>query len=717
MIPIEANKRSSSDHVIFLRSIRRSLVAGALGVLTFVASGVTPTDGVFSSVAGAAIIDSPLGIDGAPVQVVDRELLIRLRPGFRHALRSSFLAEYGFRLEREAMPGGWFKVRTPEPQAIAQWLRRMGRGRAMSDVSGLRELLERLRQDPRVAAASPNAICRVTTYEGGRAPSDRYYAHQWNLEMLDMEAAWSIEHGTAAPEDVLIAVLDTGVAWRTDLHEPSGLECVQHRDLSPAFAASIDFVDDCANGSDLNQHGTHVAGIIHGEIDNGVGIAGMAPFFTVAPVRILDEQGQGTVELLVDGINHVINQPQPFKVMNLSVAFPPNYDPGPYLESAIQEADEQGIVIVAAAGNKAFPKVAYPAAYNEVIAVGAVDRNALRTPYSNYGAALDVMAPGGVEADVDGNGYPDAILSTAVTHQDPTDVGYWFSAGTSQAAPHVSALAALILSNSSGQALPLSALDVRNIIVQTAKDLGDPGWDSGTGYGLIDPFRALSEWPSIVSVSLDDLGGFATPEMQTLPLMPKGQFGVVLDLPSWGAVLFIEVNSNLFCIFDYRVDQMMVWRFADFDLAGITEYEGGLIGLLDAAGGLKAVLGDHATYVGDINLAGGIISLLDETHGITSILEMNGGISALLDAPNESIVAMIEGGGGIMGMIDGSGTALDMLHSSGGLIAILEASGGLLGMLDASGGIIAFLDASGKRIGRLELECSAAGQLVRLGDQ
>ncbi|MAE70767.1 MAG: hypothetical protein CME06_09895 [Gemmatimonadetes bacterium] len=610
------------------------------------------------------------------------------------------------------MPHGWFKVRTPAPAAIARRLGRLSRRSPLADRSGLRELLKALRADPRVAAASPNAVCNSVTYGGGYAPNDRHYGRQWNLEMLDMESAWAIEHGTAPASDLLIAVLDSGVAWKTGFHGRSGKFCRRHKDMGAAIAAAVDLVDGEPDGYDLNQHGTHVAGIIHTSIDNDRGISGMAPFFTLAPVRVLDAQGHGTTETLADGIQHIINQSFEYRVINMSVSFPPGFEPGPYLKQVVEDADQQGIVMVSAVGNKGVPTVSYPAAYNEVIAVGAVDRFGSRTPYSNYGAALDVMAPGGVKRDQDFDGYPDGILSGAIGHRNPNRTGYWFSAGTSQASPHVAALAALILSNSSATPYDLTPLDVRNIILQTANDLGDAGWDPGYGYGVIDPFAALSDWQSIVSEPAENLGGYVDKSKAAVPVYPTTQFGVVVDDPDVGPVLFIETPEGLFCMFDNEFGEVILWQITSGDLESLMMGQGGLLAMLEASGGIVAFLDASGVMLGTLEATGGILAMLDASGHILTMLDASGGIVTLLDSSGHDFINELVASGGILAMLDASGGILAMLDASGGMIVMLDASGGMLAVLDASGGIVAFMDASGASVAGDELEATAAGEMV-----
>jgi serine protease len=149
--------------------------------------------------------------------------------------------------------------------------------------------------------------------------------------------------------------------------------------------------------------------------------------------------------------------------------------------------------VVAAAGNDGEDSVSFPASYASVIAVGAVDGRKQRAPYSNYGSALDVVAPGGdLDRNDDNDQYPDGVLQqtfspTRARLEGRYDVfGYFFVEGTSEATPHVAAIAALLYHQ--GIKDPTA---IRKAIESTAEDLGGSGRDDQFGYGLVRPAEAL----------------------------------------------------------------------------------------------------------------------------------------------------------------------------------------------------------------------------------
>jgi len=148
-------------------------------------------------------------------------------------------------------------------------------------------------------------------------------------------------------------------------------------------------------------------------------------------------------------------------------------------------------VIVCAAGNENSNVPSYPAAFDEVIGIGAVNLALQRASYSNFGSWLDLVAPGGdMRGDLNGDGWADGVLSTGATDADGTiSYQYRFEQGTSMATPHVAGLAALLLSTNPR----LSASEVREIIQTTARDLGSPGRDDTFGWGLIDAAAAVQE--------------------------------------------------------------------------------------------------------------------------------------------------------------------------------------------------------------------------------
>jgi serine protease len=287
-----------------------------------------------------------------------------------------------------------------------------------------------------------------------------------------------------------VAVVDTGIAY-----EDYGPYRKAPDWGSTVFLQGYDFVNGDNHPNDDDSHGTHIASTIAEATNNGEGVAGLAFGCALMPVKVLDNEGTGSFFDVADGIDYAVNftdagGKKPVKVINLSLGGP---GPSETARLAINRALAAGVVVVAASGNDN-DKVSYPAAFSNVIGVGAVDFRKVRAPYSNFGPEISVVAPGGdLDRDDDNNGDPDGILQqtfdpdTAVRLGRYDDFAYFYFDGTSSATPHVSATAALLVSQ--GITDPVA---VRKAIESTALDLGPPGRDDEYGHGLIQPALALT---------------------------------------------------------------------------------------------------------------------------------------------------------------------------------------------------------------------------------
>jgi subtilisin family serine protease len=301
---------------------------------------------------------------------------------------------------------------------------------------------------------------RVAVHALGEV-DDPYYVHQWNLQLLQAPTVWDRTDGSG----VVVAVVDTGVAPAWDAFV----------NLLPGTDITGSAVDGRV---DTDGHGSHVAGIIAQGANNGVGIAGLAHGATILPVRVL-VNGSGTGDDVAAGIRYAVDEGA--DVINLSLG---SFYPSAVIEEACAYAVDQGAVLVAASGNDGYLNyVSYPAAYPTTLAVGATGSDDGIAPYSNGGSTLDLVAPGGdTSVDRDGDGYADGIL--AETTVDGIH-GFHFFQGTSMAAPHAAAAAALLLSAGAEPA------EVRELLTSTAVDLGAAGFDTDFGHGRIDVLAAL----------------------------------------------------------------------------------------------------------------------------------------------------------------------------------------------------------------------------------
>jgi serine protease len=301
-----------------------------------------------------------------------------------------------------------------------------------------------------------------------------------------------------------VGILDSGIAYEDypipsyelDTVQPGITQYLQAPDLAGTqFVAGYDFINNDDHPNDNEAHGTHVAGTTAQTTNNSYGVAGMAFDCRLMPVKVLDYSGSGSAQSLADGLYWATDNGA--QVINMSLGWIPGYDPGPIVHNAIQYAYNAGVVLVAGSGNAGVSPVSYPAAYSEVIAVGATRYDNARASYSQYGSDLEIMGPGGdMGVDQNGDGYGDGVLQNTFTGydpgppevlSDPTDFGWWFYDGTSMATPHVSALCAMMIAN--GQT---GIENIRSILQATALDLGTPGWDQYYGYGRIDAYAALT---------------------------------------------------------------------------------------------------------------------------------------------------------------------------------------------------------------------------------
>ncbi|HEY65348.1 MAG TPA: S8 family serine peptidase [Caldilineae bacterium] len=334
----------------------------------------------------------------------------------------------------------------------------------------LASMLAQMRSDPRVAWAEPNYLIHLDL-----TPDDPLYAtHQVAyLGRLQVEQAWDVT--TGRPE-VVIAVLDTGVdmshpdlapgIWTNPGEVPdNGLD-----DDGNGFVDDVhgwDFAGEDADPSDDHGHGTHVAGIAAARINNALGIAGMAGSVTIMPVDVFNG-GIGTYADLIQAIVYAADNGA--DVINMSLGAL-SYSRGE--EAAVEYAWRRGVVLVAAAGNNGNEAWHYPAAHQHVIGVAATDGADHRAGFSSFGPFVSVSAPG---------------LSVFSTYPEAQ---YSYMHGTSMATPHVSGLAALLLSYNP----TLTNEQVRDLIESTADDLGAEGWDPYYGHGRINAARALAAAP------------------------------------------------------------------------------------------------------------------------------------------------------------------------------------------------------------------------------
>ncbi len=384
--------------------------------------------------------------------------------------------------------------------------------------------IKQLRSRSDIEEASPNYILKAQ-----RVPNDPQYNYQWNYPLLRLPQAWDMTTGSS---NVVVAVIDTGVL-------------LDHPDIQGKTVAGYDFISDTkisldGDGLDNNPndpgdlgevngnstfHGTHVAGVIAASTDNGKGIAGVGWNTRIMPLRVLGKGGAGddySIEQAIRFAARLTNDSGtlPAKkadVINLSLG---GAEVSTSFRRTITDAYNMGVVIVAASGNEGTSVPMYPAALTEVISTGAIDINKEHPDYSNYGATLKIVAPGGARtADINGDGMPDGIFSTVGTDEKGQNLQYSYEnmIGTSMASPHVAAVVALMKAVNPY----LTPKDVNMLLINNkiTEDLGARGRDDFFGYGLLDAQKAVYE------ASL--LGGGTTEPQPQLVVNPSAlNFGL-----------------------------------------------------------------------------------------------------------------------------------------------------------------------------------------------
>jgi serine protease len=311
------------------------------------------------------------------------------------------------------------------------------------------ELLKKLKAEPSVELASLNYIRKATA-----TPNDELYlSDQKYLPTVRMPQAWDL---TKTAGSQTIAVLDTGVD-------------AGHPELVGRTVPGYNVINPGAAPVDDNGHGTFVSGVIAANTSNTDGIAGVAWNAKVQPVKVLNSDGEGTDENFIAGINWAASHGA--RVINMSLG---NRGDNPVLHDALTQAVAKGIVVVSAAGNTGDGDAQYPAAYPEVLAVGATDDSAVLTSFSTHGDWVDIAAPG-------------FNLASTVPRALAPDYPYGIASGTSFSSAIVSGVAALVRNKYP----TLTPAQVMARLKATARDAGPRGIDRYYGAGILDAYAAL----------------------------------------------------------------------------------------------------------------------------------------------------------------------------------------------------------------------------------
>jgi predicted CXXCH cytochrome family protein len=386
------------------------------------------------------------------------EILVKINPRDREAGLKS-LEEQGIHLERDIRPLSSldFLLVKVAPEHLLP-------------------VLGSLQDAPGILIAEPNYLVTAAAQV-----NDPDFPFQPNLTAVQAPPAWN---ALTSMQEVLVAVLDTGVDV---LHPDLADRIWQNAGEFGPDAANNDRrsngIDDDENGyvddwqgwnfvssssslSDPHGHGTHLAGVIGAGLDNLTGIAGAAPNARLMPVTVLAADGSGTHAAVAEGIVYAVNAGA--RIINLGFGGPGS---SRLLHSAVEYALSRNVLVIAAAGNHASPAVYYPAGYPGVIAVGAVDNDGYWANFSASGDHLALSAPGvNVYSTAPGGAYRSA-------------------SGTSISAAHVSAAAALLLS----QPQMSDPMLVKTVLYGSALDRGTPGKDPYFGYGVVQIYAALED--------------------------------------------------------------------------------------------------------------------------------------------------------------------------------------------------------------------------------
>ncbi|WP_245895977.1 S8 family serine peptidase [Deinococcus irradiatisoli] len=443
--------------------------------------------------------------------------------------------------------------------------------------------IEALKADPNVEYAVPDAVLRAQAadMQAPYVPADQYAPLQYAYRLMGYGAVWRDMKNAPYPNQVTVAVIDTGVrfdhpdlAGRLWKSGEGALDIV----TSDAYGPDTDPTDPGEAGGD-GSHGTHVTGIIvagegnftapcSGCSTSGVVGAALTAPLKVLPVRVIDHFGNASESDVAQAIRYAAGEtitvktvnytnPHPAKIINLSLGGPISADAAQPLCDAVKAASDKGALVVVAAGNGGAGQPYYPAACSGAVSVGSVrpDEGGLPRPaeYSEHYAQVALAAYGGSDPSsptyhfnlqLNGKSVPDSVFSTSWDYQK-NQPSYQFESGTSQAAPQVSALAALLLS----KGVVSTAAQALQKMEDTATDLGTQGRDEYSGYGVINAAAALGAPAVSNTFTLSILGDHATfaPLLgaagRFTAYLPDGNFQVLAGYDRSGNGLGGEVSE------------------------------------------------------------------------------------------------------------------------------------------------------------------------------
>jgi serine protease len=506
--------------------------------------GSVPVSYILSTVAGGSVARQ--SFDWPRHEFVPGEAIVSMSPRNNNA--ASAMSMSSARVGRRLGANTWH---VHAPDSISQ--------QALGGAATLNWVRE-LRKTPGVERAVPNYVVRSQQLP----VNEPLFTRQWHYSLINAPTAW--QFGPEGGDGVTVAVLDTGLfreangAWHRDLAAnvvsplPPGADFVSRNFDNDGEPGPDSNPEDPGNATGSSvYHGTHVAGTVAATVNNSGG-TGMAFGSSLLPVRVLGEGGAGSsVDLLAairwaSGLED--NTPPKADIVNMSLGGLPFI---PEMQTAITEATRRGVVFVAAAGNMATSTPSYPAAFDNVFSVSAVDGAGVLSSYSNFGDWIDLAAPGGdARRDGNGDGRADLVISTSASLLEgglqPTYIGLQ---GTSMASPHVAGVFALMKNVSNGLAYAglRAALESGELT-----DADGQSRNNALGFGLLaagesvlaasslQSTTVLSPSPSQVSLSSDTNPA----ETITLDVLgPPGSLAILDGPPSFPDWLDVSVSPGV----------------------------------------------------------------------------------------------------------------------------------------------------------------------------
>lgn len=306
-------------------------------------------------------------------------------------------------------------------------------------------------------------------------PNDPYFSYQWNLGMINISPVWKKGY---RGDGATICVIDSGLS--SDCGDIDDSKIIKKYNV----------LNKTQDVTDTIGHGTFVTGIIGAETNNKQAISGIADKANLIEIKAFNNNKTTELSVIIEALGEASKYD--VDVVNMSLGAEKITSAEEKLfKNAVDKLVNKGVIVVAAVGNNGTTTLSYPAALDNVIGVGAVASNKNICYFSQRNKSVFVVAPGGKEKDTDDNSQTtDSIWSLSLTKENLSG-----GSGTSFSAPQVSAVAAIAKSIYSD----LTEAQFEQILIDTSEDLGDEGYDTIYGYGLIDADKIISEVEKLVT--------------------------------------------------------------------------------------------------------------------------------------------------------------------------------------------------------------------------